>query len=81
MTFINYDQEQIQKSKASTMAYRLRSLIAVAYSAFDNDCGSIEMENRGIDQALELAEKMACDLIDLCEEMEREVKNETGENA
>ncbi|WP_127113067.1 hypothetical protein [Shimia sediminis] len=71
MTLLKVSEAYVAKHQASDLAYRLRSIIAVAYCAFDNDCGSIPMQQRGIDQTLELAESMANDLIDKCEELER----------
>jgi len=49
----------------------LRDLIAVALCAFDNDNGSVKMDHRGIGRVLEMVVKMASDLIDQCEMMEK----------
>jgi len=72
MTFINYNQDYVAKRPASDLAYQLRDMIAVSYCAFDNDCASIKMDSRGIGKTLEMAEKVACELIELCEKMERQ---------
>ncbi|WP_297754650.1 hypothetical protein [uncultured Shimia sp.] len=69
--FIHYDNEYLDAHQASGLAYALRDTIAVAFCAFDNDGSNVELDNRGISSTLERAEKMARELIDRCEMLER----------
>lgn len=80
MSFIEYDQEYMDKHPASNLAYALRDAIAVAYCAFDNDGANIKMDGRGIGSTLERAEQMASDLIDLCERLESPRKGASQQN-
>lgn len=54
-----------------TDSSNVRDLIAVAFCAFENDDDSVRMYNRGISRTLEMAEKMASDLTDMCERLEK----------
>lgn len=76
MRLIQRDEKLMATCQASHLAYQLRNLIAVTYCAYDTEDNSIPMHNRGIEGALEIAEKMSCDLIDRCEELERTIQKQ-----
>lgn len=68
----NYAAEEYCRThRASGLAYEVRSIVAAAHSAFENDGSGIPMEERGIAPTLEIAVHMASDLIDLCETLEQ----------
>ena len=79
MSFINYNQDFLEKHQASGLAYELRDTIAVAYCALDNDHGGIPLDRRGINSTLERAERMASQLIDKCELLERSQNSRQAE--
>lgn len=75
---IKYNAEYMEAHAASNVAYELRDLIAVTYCTFENEGSGIDFDKRGIGGTLERAEKLACDVIDLCEKLEAKVKREAA---
>lgn len=76
MHFINTDQDYLDQHPASCLAYDLRCMVAAAFCAFDNDNIKVTMDNRGIGTVLANAEKMARELIELCEVMEHQLNKQ-----
>ncbi len=65
-------KERLQKHATSSLAYDLHAVINTLFYASDNDGREEGIEHRGIVPTLEIALHMASDLIDRCEELERE---------
>ena len=82
LTFINpafceswKDKEYHRKAFASTLAYEVSAMLRTAHSAYENDTSGIPMhDDRGIGLTLEVAIRMAGDLIDRCEDLEKQLE-------
>ncbi|WOI55117.1 hypothetical protein [Palleronia sp. LCG004] len=59
-----------KEQTAATLGYQVWGLINVARLAHENDRDGAPLEQRGIDIVLELAGRMAGELVEQCERME-----------
>lgn len=65
------DKEYMRAHRASDLAYNVNALIDTARFALENDSSGIPLDRRGIASTLEVTSRIASDLIDACELLER----------